>query len=191
MPSFFAHFNESNGFFVLYFVLHRIDYLVLLLLLCWHSIETTKTTNRRKPQNLTPPLSSDSAHSLSPRASPSASKRPSANGASDELPAKKQRISHYRRPSPPSSGYATTSSGERHASDNEDDRTGPACQPAYTAVNSIAIDEVQPKRTQQYRRPSPPAANNNAAGERHASDDDDRTAGELFFNFTFLVHCSS
>lgn len=111
--------------------------------------------HRRKPQNLTPPLSSDSANSLSPRASPSATKRPSgiangltngvANGlanslanvvnvgpaglpnvtvATDDAPAaKKQRISHYRRPSPPSSGYATTSSGERHASDNEDDRT--------------------------------------------------------------------
>lgn len=110
--------------------------IILTLFLIFH---------RRKPQNLTPPLSSDSANSLSPRASPSGNKRASsassagsvasaAGGAvpgaalpalgADEAPAaKKQRISHYRRPSPPSSGYATTSSGERQASDNEDDRT--------------------------------------------------------------------
>lgn len=100
------------------------------------------TFRRRKPQNLTPPLSSDSAQSLSPRASPSAGggggggagagagKRAGGGPAAaplageDAPAAKKQRISHYvRRPSPPSSGYATTSSGERHASDNEDDRT--------------------------------------------------------------------
>ncbi|XP_048484581.1 RNA polymerase II elongation factor Ell isoform X1 [Plutella xylostella] len=100
----------------------------------FYTEEEKRTLKRRKPQNLTPPASSDSANSLSPRASPSATKR--ANGPTvvgEEPPAaKKQRISHYRRPDAraggsPSSGYATggsgASSGERHASDNEDERT--------------------------------------------------------------------
>ncbi|CAH0687784.1 unnamed protein product [Spodoptera exigua] len=111
----------------------------------FYTEEEKRILKRRKPQNLTPPLSSDSANSLSPRASPSGNKRASsassagsaasaaggtvpgaalpALGADEAPAAKKQRISHYRRPSPPSSGYATTSSGERQASDNEDDRT--------------------------------------------------------------------
>lgn len=98
---------------------------------------------RRKPQNLTPPLSSDSTNSLSPRDSPSATKRSGSAGVADDVPSKKQRISHYKRPTDPraqtsgspSSGYATggsgASSGERHVSDNEDERTGMLLRLAY------------------------------------------------------------
>ncbi|KAF9422484.1 hypothetical protein HW555_001882 [Spodoptera exigua] len=91
----------------------------------FYTEEEKRILKRRKPQNLTPPLSSDSANSLSPRASPSGNKRASSasSAGSAASAAGGTRISHYRRPSPPSSGYATTSSGERQASDNEDDRT--------------------------------------------------------------------
>lgn len=101
----------------------------------FYTEEEKRTLKRRKPQNLTPPGSSDSTNSLSPRGSPSSIKRAGGAGVAggDDVPSKKQRISHYRRPEhaalggSPSSGYATAgsgaSSGERHASDNEDDRS--------------------------------------------------------------------
>lgn len=123
-------------------ILDYLGYYIILacfkLLVCeapvWVNLKKMKHC-RRKPQNLTPPLSSDSANSLSPRASP-ANKRGAGGGGADDPPAtKKQRISHYRRPSPPSSGYATTSSGERHASDNEDDRSGKAWCLKYFVVS--------------------------------------------------------
>ncbi|XP_013183779.2 RNA polymerase II elongation factor ELL [Amyelois transitella] len=126
----------------------------------FYTEEEKRTLKRRKPQNLTPPLSSDSANSLSPRASPSANKRPS-SAAADELPAKKQRISHYRRPSPPSSGYATTSSGERHASDNEDDRSTVKKDNGYT-LNFTTVKEIcpSPVKANGFRN-SPPVEQNN------------------------------
>ncbi|XP_047506029.1 RNA polymerase II elongation factor ELL isoform X2 [Pieris napi] len=111
----------------------------------FYTEEEKRMLKRRKPQNLTPPLSSDSANSLSPRASP-ANKRSGA-GAEEPPAAKKQRISHYRRPSPPSSGYATTSSGERHASDNEDDRTvkkDNGYTLNFTTVKDICPSPVKP-----------------------------------------------
>lgn len=165
--------------------------------------------NRRKPQNLTPPVSSDSTNSLSPRASPGG-KRPSAvsgvviapSADTAEPPAsKKQRISHYRRPSPPSSGYATgssgASSGERHASDNEDDRTNgqyPSTNPlsprASPGGKRPVLDTVEPvaakkQRISHCRRPSPQSSgyatgsSGASSGERHASDnEDERTTGQ-------------
>ncbi|XP_026326250.1 RNA polymerase II elongation factor Ell [Hyposmocoma kahamanoa] len=123
----------------------------------FYTEEEKRMLKRRKPQNLTPPLSSDSANSLSPRASPSASKRPSGvNPNAEEVPVKKQRISHYRRPSPPSSGYATTSSGERHASDNEDERTTVKKDNGYT-LNFTTVKDLcpSPVKTNGFRS-SPP-----------------------------------
>lgn len=117
----------------------------------FYTEEEKRMLKRRKPQNLTPPLSSDSAQSLSPRASPGAKRAPAPPGPpaaalGDDAPAvKKQRISHYRRPSPPSSGYATTSSGERHASDNEDERTTTQVKKdnGYT-LNFTTVKEICP-----------------------------------------------
>ncbi|XP_045538767.1 RNA polymerase II elongation factor ELL2 [Papilio machaon] len=111
----------------------------------FYTEEEKRMLKRRKPQNLTPPLSSDSANSLSPRASPASAgggKRAPA-GDEDTPAAKKKRISHYRRPSPPSSGYATTSSGERHASDNEDDRTNVKKDNGYT-LNFNTVKDLCP-----------------------------------------------
>lgn len=155
----------------------------------FYTEEEKRMLKRRKPQNLTPPLSSDSANSLSPRASPSASKRtstaplpiPSISNSSGgagasaaasvtvvptvevEPPAaKKQRISHYyRRPSPPSSGYATTSSGERQASDNEDDRTNVKKDNGYT-LNYTTVKDLcpSPVKTNGFRS-SPPVEQTN------------------------------
>ncbi|XP_053612171.1 RNA polymerase II elongation factor Ell isoform X2 [Plodia interpunctella] len=124
----------------------------------FYTEEEKRTLKRRKPQNLTPPLSSDSAHSLSPRASPGGKR---AAAGADELPAKKQRISHYRRPSPPSSGYATTSSGERHASDNEDDRTTVKKDNGYT-LNFTTVKEIcaSPVKANGFRN-SPPVEQTN------------------------------
>lgn len=119
----------------------------------FYTEEEKRMLKRRKPQNLTPPLSSDSANSLSPRASPG--KRA---GAADDAPAvKKQRISHYRRPSPPSSGYATTSSGERHASDTEDDRAPVKKDNGYT-LNFTTVKDLcpSPVKTNGFSRSSPP-----------------------------------
>lgn len=67
---------------------------------------------RRKPQNLTPPGSSDggssgsgqsptSTHPGSPPPPVSSSKRPGYYDGADGLPTKRQRISHYRKPSEP------------------------------------------------------------------------------------------
>ncbi|XP_068622465.1 RNA polymerase II elongation factor ELL [Battus philenor] len=111
----------------------------------YYSEEEKRMLKRRKPQNLTPPLSSDSANSLSPRASPgsSSSGKRAPAGGEDAPAAKKKRISHYRRPSPPSSGYATTSSGERHASDNEDERTNVKKDNGYT-LNFNTVKEICP-----------------------------------------------
>ncbi|CAG4943921.1 unnamed protein product [Parnassius apollo] len=110
----------------------------------FYTEEEKRMLKRRKPQNLTPPLSSDSANSLSPRASPGGSSGKRAPSGGEDAPAaKKKRISHYRRPSPPSSGYATTSSGERHASDNEDDRTNVKKDNGYT-LNFNTVKELCP-----------------------------------------------
>ncbi|XP_013169851.1 PREDICTED: RNA polymerase II elongation factor ELL2 [Papilio xuthus] len=119
----------------------------------FYTEEEKRMLKRRKPQNLTPPLSSDSANSLSPRASPASGGSGSGSGGSggkrapagdeDTPAAKKKRISHYRRPSPPSSGYATTSSGERHASDNEDDRTNVKKDNGYT-LNFNTVKDLCP-----------------------------------------------
>lgn len=68
--------------------------------------------SRRKPQNLTPPGSSDggssgsgqsptSTHPGSPPPPVSSSKRPGYYDGADGLPTKRQRISHYRKPSEP------------------------------------------------------------------------------------------
>ncbi|CAH2049342.1 unnamed protein product, partial [Iphiclides podalirius] len=114
----------------------------------FYTEEEKRMLKRRKPQNLTPPLSSDSANSLSPRASPGGGggggggKR-APPGGEDAPAAKKKRISHYRRPSPPSSGYATTSSGERHASDNEDERTNVKKDNGYT-LNFNTVKDLCP-----------------------------------------------
>ncbi|XP_063383344.1 RNA polymerase II elongation factor Ell [Cydia fagiglandana] len=141
----------------------------------FYTEEEKRILKRRKPQNLTPPVSSDSTNSLSPRASPGApgagtprGKRPAGAGAGagaapagDDAPAaKKQRISHYRRPSPPSSGYATgssgASSGERHASDNEDDRTTVKKDNGYTlSFNTVKELCPSPVKANGYRN-SPP-----------------------------------
>ncbi|XP_063539680.1 RNA polymerase II elongation factor Ell [Cydia strobilella] len=146
----------------------------------FYTEEEKRILKRRKPQNLTPPVSSDSTNSLSPRASPGAPgtpgcKRPGGGGGAGAGPgpgpgagaggeeppaAKKQRISHYRRPSPPSSGYATgssgASSGERHASDNEDDRTTVKKDNGYTlSFNTVKELCPSPVKTNGYRN-SPP-----------------------------------
>ncbi|KAH9638521.1 hypothetical protein HF086_002256 [Spodoptera exigua] len=93
----------------------------------FYTEEEKRILKRRKPQNLTPPLSSDSANSLSPRASPSGNKRASsassagsaasaaggtvpgaalpALGADEAPAAKKQRISHYLKKDGYSNGY--------------------------------------------------------------------------------------
>ncbi|CAH0718303.1 unnamed protein product, partial [Brenthis ino] len=70
---------------------------------------------------------------------------------------KRQRISHYRRASPPSSGYATTSSGERHASDNEDDRTTVKKDNGYT-LNFTTVKDLcpSPVKSNGFSRSSPP-----------------------------------
>ncbi|CAB3244696.1 unnamed protein product [Arctia plantaginis] len=161
----------------------------------FYSEEEKRMLKRRKPQNLTPPLSSDSANSLSPRASPSCSKRtstaplpvpslPPNSGAAaaasvSVLPsvadveppaAKKQRISHYRRPSPPSSGYATTSSGERQASDNEDDRTNVKKDNGYT-LNYTTVKDLCPSPVKANGfRSSPLVEQNNIAEKEIANN---------------------
>lgn len=73
----------------------------------FYSEQDRQTLKRRKPQNLTPPLSSDGGSSTSGQSPssahngsspPSGSKRPSMAGDEGQVPtSKKQRISHYKK----------------------------------------------------------------------------------------------
>uniref|UniRef100_A0A023F1T6 Putative rna polymerase ii elongation factor n=1 Tax=Triatoma infestans TaxID=30076 RepID=A0A023F1T6_TRIIF len=86
----------------------------------FYSEQDKNMLKRRKPENLTPPGSSDSAspNSVHPGSPPSASeplsaKRPGYYDGADGLPTKRQRISHYRKPTPPQqTSYLTPPSSE-------------------------------------------------------------------------------
>lgn len=103
---------------------------------------------RRKPQNLTPPLSSDggsstsgqsptSTHNGSP---PPAVKRPSLDRFYEEPTAKKQRISHFRKDNNEINSSNTTVP-TRHNQDPEDN----AMSISYSVLGSEAARRISPR----------------------------------------------
>ncbi|KAJ6646750.1 RNA polymerase II elongation factor Ell [Pseudolycoriella hygida] len=87
----------------------------------YYTEQDRQTLKRKKPQNLTPPLSSDGGSGQSPSSThngspPPAVKRPSLNNDkySSEPPSKKQRISHFKK------DFPTNDNNRRNVLDSRD-----------------------------------------------------------------------